>query len=247
MNVHVYALKRSGNNVLRKWITQRRLMAIFGNVRLEHMLPGEAEFDDAGLKRPLPFPLSRHAVRASGSASFKALSRLPIAHYLGTEDRFVPLHELHQPKTVHVVLVRHIHHCLASRIQRAHQGSRLAYPIEETPELHRILDVWVQHVNLLLDPPAGVVGIYYDRWLQDEEYRRAIGQKLGVRKPSRIPAKRGTGGGGSSFDGMSAVGDPSAMLNRSNQLNSSDLKFWERCVNRPDVLEAIARLESTMK
>lgn len=244
MNLHVYALKRSGNNVLRKWITHRRLMAIYGNVRFEDFIPGEAEFDAAGLKRPLPFPLTPRAVDHAASSSFKVLSRLPIPHYFGVEDRFVPLEELDPQRTTFVVLVRHIHHCLASRIQRGHQGRRMAYPVEETPELHRVLDVWVQHVNLLLDPPTGLVGIYYDRWLLDREYRISVGQKLRVRAPSHVPRKRGTGGGGSSFDGKAPVNQHLELLSRSRRLNGPDRLLWQRCVNRPDVLDAIARLES---
>ena len=243
-NLHVYVLRRSGNNVMRKLITHRRLMAIYGNIKYKNFIPGEAEFDAGGLKRPFPFPLTRKAVFASGSLHFKTLSRFPVPHYFGVEDRFVPMEELEHQKTTHVVLVRHIHHCLASRIQRGHQRNRQAYPIHENPELHRILDVWVQHVDLLVDPPPRVGGVNFNRWLQDAAYRIALGQKLGVRNASQLPTKRGTGGSGSSFDGMATVKNPMEMLRRANRLSGPDLELWSRCVNRPNVFNALARLET---
>lgn len=147
MNLHVYALKRSGNNVIRNWLTHGRLMAICGNVRPEYLVPGLDLFDERGLKRPLPGPLSRHALRLHGPRPFRWMSRLPIPHYLGVEDRFVPVNEVGAGAT--------------------------------------------QHVDLLIEEPAGVTGIYFDRWLVDRQYRLEIGQKLGLPRPGNRPQKGG--------------------------------------------------------
>lgn len=126
MNLHVDALKRSGNNVIRNWLTSGRLMAICGNVRPEYLVPGLDLFDERGVKRPLPCPLARYALRLHGPRRFRRMSRLPNSYYLGVEDRFVPLSEVGPGATKHVVVVRHVHRAWASRIQRSQTANRLA-------------------------------------------------------------------------------------------------------------------------
>lgn len=113
--------------------------------------------------------------------------------------------------------------------------------------MERLLDVWVQHVDLLIEEPAGVTGIYFDRWLVDRQYRLEIGQKLGLPRPGNRPQKRGTGGGGSSFEGLSQVQDPSGLLARSAQLTGPARDLWERCVAQPAVIQAVARLEQAQR
>jgi hypothetical protein len=55
-------------------------------------------------------------------------------------------------------------------------------------EMERLFDVWVQHVDLLIEEPAGVAGIHFDRrWLVDRQYRLEIGQKLGLQRPGNRP------------------------------------------------------------
>lgn len=54
--------------------------------------------------------------------------------------------------------------------------------------MERLFDVWVQHVDLLIEEPAGVAGIHFDRrWLVDRQYRLEIGQKLGLQRPGNRP------------------------------------------------------------
>lgn len=122
--------------------------------------------------------------------------------------------------------------------------NRLAYPRVWNAELERLLGVWVQHVDLLLSEPEGLTGIYFDKWLVDDAYRFVVGESLGLPRPGNRPAKRGTGGGGSSFEGRSEAADVSGLFNRSELLDGPARDLWERCVAEPVVVEAVARLES---
>ena len=74
MNLHVYALKRSGNNVIRKWITRGRLMAVCGNVRPEYLVEEGISFDAMGVKTPLPKDITRQSLRYGSPRAFRMSS-----------------------------------------------------------------------------------------------------------------------------------------------------------------------------
>lgn len=247
MNLHVYALKRSGNNVIRKWITRGRLMAVCGNVRPEYLVEEGISFDAMGVKTPLPKDITRQSLRYGSPRAFRMSSYFLPTYYAGVEDRFIPEHAVLTQDVQHVIIVRNLKNCLASRLQRGKIASRMSYPTTLNQEMERILDVWVQHVNLSTNPHSGVVGIYYDRWLQDESYRLAIGNQLGVHRAVEIPGARASGGGGSSFDGMAKVRDVNNLMNRFSRLDEKQALILKRCIEIPHVAAAISKLESYHK
>lgn len=245
-NLVVIAMKRSGNNAVKDWITHGRHFAVQGNVRPKHV---ERRPEPSPHHRVIvDWPLDLNALKRYGTTIFRLKALLCFPLYIGLEDQaFVePAHK----STRHVLIVRSFSNVFSSRLERSKTGHH-AYPGQWCTQLEMQISWWCNHVDALVEQtdeqglptnPSLIVPIYYDRWLTDETYRCQLGEALGVKNPARLPSKRGKGGGGSSFEGRKALSSHEAhsnLLNRAGLLTEEMSELLAQIQELPNVKERI--------
>lgn len=246
----LFALKRSGNNAIKYWLTQKRHFAVQGNVRHKHVMPRK-RIPTAPNRLELDWPIDLSALKRHGTWLFRARTALGFPLYLGLEDQqFVPSP---MPGFLHILVLRSFENVFASRLARAAEGHK-AYPAEWGDRLEWQVALWCQHADEALAHTdeagvplhADVVPIFYDRWLTNPQYRHQIGDLLGVIDPTTLPERRGRGGKGSSFDGLQPLTsevEVDKLLNRATLLDARTRALLSQMEHLPEIRVRIDALK----
>jgi hypothetical protein len=211
-------MKRCGNHAVIDWLTDNNpAISHFNNVfPLAPMLEGSACYE-------FPVPLKRAIARER--KWYLRWAPVPAHPLVSIEDfPFARDHFGDAGRTLSILLVRSAESIFASRIHKAFRTSMPAYPRTVDPVMRRAMDIWVDHVESLIEnaDKPDFVSIVFDVWITDEGYRNAIAQRLGFDPKIPPRASRAKAGGGSSFEGSARVTDTHSLLRRRELLSGEE-------------------------
>ena len=235
-------LKRCGNHVIANWLLSkfsgpvcyRNNAQKFG--RLDDTSCDTIEALDSGEDRT-PVDLQEEGSKRLFFVSYEdqPVEEVFDMRRVGKYSRFYQ-HRI--ASFYHVILIRDPYNYFASRIQSERNGDmrnddRFSDPVGK----HVLIYWWKRYAEWFLRFCGSFapfeVGISYNRWLVDEDYRREICEQLGLKfDDSGFDTITGWGGG-SSFTGRK-YGDPSDFLSR-----------WQEFENHAVFREIVADSEIT--
>ena len=131
-----------------------------------------------------------------------------------------------------VVVLRDFKNWLASCIKMAERDEKPLNTIVDDAKL----DIYRNHCQLF-DDPGGVVYVLYNRWVEEEGYRRDTCDKLGLHFTDAALNQLSIFGGGSSFDGMKHIKTASLMKVNQRYKEMEDNPDYKQLINdNPDIL-----------
>jgi hypothetical protein len=207
----VHGMQRSGNHAIIHWLMAQEKLFFINNIYpIKHVLEGQIEIEEnmdfqSWYERQLHQKYS--GWRGWLKRPFK--KRYPVL--VSIEDHSLELRPFVQmpPRSFSLLIVRDPKNFFASRIRRAFKVEHPAYPREMNREMERIREYWKMHAREFLGETDFLerrVGIYYNLWFVNQEYRRSISRQLGIRFSDKGKEKVTAYGGGSSFDSRSFYG-----------------------------------------
>ena len=110
-----------------------------------------------------------------------------------------------------VIILRDFINMLASRYQK--YGDKLAFNKTYLQDIDKIIDMWKQHANEVINNKKIVV-ILYNRWIFEKDYRNQICKSLGIENKSDNISFVPEMGQGSSFCGMTVENNKDEYVNR---------------------------------
>jgi hypothetical protein len=233
----VHGLKRSGNHAFVNWLMGCGSFTFFNNIiPIKPVLRGE---------KPIPPPVDYEWWLAQ--RLLKEDRQKPVIASL--EDHaltVVPFIRVRCP-FAHVLVLRDPVNLFASRIRKARRVDNPAYAREQGPAMQRAIDLWKMHAREFLgrtDLLAAHVGVYFNAWFTNEDYRRDVCTRLGMKFTDRRFARVPSTGGGSSFDRTTFDGDNVRMdvLNRERYLDAADHELLAAVLRDAELQDLAARL-----
>ncbi len=231
-------MKRSGNHAVIDWMMDSSPdIQHFNNIfpiRRELERPGTYTF-------PVAFrPFMRR--QKSWAEQFWRTSR---RNLLSIEDfPFGREFFIGAGRTRYILLIRSAENLFSSRIHKGFEANMPAYPREIDPIMHRTIDIWIDHVaNFIANSKSeDFIGIVYDRWIIDADYRSKLAGQLGLQTVASPRKSRAKEGGGSSFDRHTVVSGPDALLNRKSFLAEHEQRVLKQVLSEPRIVDAQMRL-----
>ncbi len=169
--------------------------------------------------------------------------RSPSRRLISVEDM-----EIDQPpfqglpaNALNVILVRSAENVFASRIRKASSTRLAAYSVEPA-SVKCATELWIQHAREMLGITLHLqdrIGIYFDRWVVDSDYRAQIANRLGLSCDDSSLTKQALEGGGSSFRT-----DSSGVLSRGSLLTEPEKDVLGSVLQNSEV-QALTRLLQT--
>ena len=216
----VHGMKRSGNHAIIEWMLAQDHFVFCNNlIPVAPILRGE---------KSLPAPRDFTAWEREKLGEGKA-DRLLCA---SLEDHALNVRPFEQlpTGTVQVLIVRDPANFFASRIRKSRSIDHPAYPREAGPLLARVVEGWKVHVREYLGLTSTLtnrVGVSFNAWFTDPDYRRALSARLGLSFSDQGFGRVSAAGGGSSFDRTDFNGDNVRMnvLDRAAQLDEGETKL----------------------
>jgi hypothetical protein len=165
---------------------------------------------------------------------------------VGLED-FEPTYQpFRDPRgrVTQLLLLRDPANLFASRIRRAFQvGSPNlpSFPREFNAVMRQSVELWKTCANEFLgltNDLSNKVGVYFDRWFIDPDYRRLLCQQLDLPSTDAGLGIVSDHGGGSSFDGTRLDGDSQNMrvLDRFKQLTDEESSLLQKVLDDPELI-----------
>ena len=194
-----YGMKRSGNHAISAWLTQNIPCKYINN-----LVPiGPV------LKDNLSYP------EAQDFGNFKKQHDKADTLFVSLEDiemSYEPFYN-NDADVQKVLIMRHPDNVFSSRIRKAFNVNMTAYPRDNSPIMQRAVRIWKEHARCYLGQsgPPGRVAIYFDKWLDDNNYQTAILKTLGFDSANTQKNTMTGYGGGSSFDGLKFESSPKKM------------------------------------
>lgn len=234
-------MKRSGNHVVINW------MAGCGRFfHINNALPVSYELSES---RHFSYPVSMARVMARKRIKrIRSMGLRPATYLISVEDMpiSVPLFDT-QGESTNILLVRDPENLFASRIKKASAKHRAAYPRKNDATMQRAISVWLEHADELLAKTEHLqmcIGIFFDRWVCDPEYRKLIAARLGVACGEAPISQRAKEGDGSSFGGQKTVGPSEVgnLLKRRRLLNDCERTLLDQVMAAPRMQETRLRL-----
>jgi len=242
-------MKRSGIHAIAQWLQAQDPFVFFNNaapilpiLRGEKPAPDPTDLLPWLVEQCRPSGLRRLAPRAHQ----RALRNLDGQSLLvGVEDQEVDLQLFHPGPWLrtNVLIVRDPANLFASRIRKARtMPGHPAYPPQTGQWMDRVIDAWKGHAREFVgktDRLPDLVGIYYDRWFESEDYRSDLCRKLDIACSDAGLDRVAGYGGGSSFDGMDYDGAASAMrvLERAAMLDDDETEVLSTVMADPEIQE----------
>lgn len=215
--LRVYGMRRSGNHALIDWIMRNtRDGALF----LNNCKPGRdpvatsngiTAYEDGA---QLSLPDSGSKIAAAGGTPFALVSY---------EDRMPPLERkpLYAAPEVCVIIYRSFLHWAASLLRKIQRNPGYG-PVERMRVMMNAVATYGKMLDRVQDDD--IVPLLYDRWNVDDSYRNDMALRLGLPGRDLDKGKVQTYGGGSSFQGKSAVADTLETDQRAGQM-ADDLEY----------------------
>ena len=238
----VHGMKRSGNHAVIEWMRAQgrfvfcnNLIPIAPILRGEKTMPAPRDFAE--------WEREKVGAEAGGADVCASLEDHPL-----DIRPFVAL----PPGGVQILIVRDPANLFASRIRKGRRLDHPAYPREAGPLLSRVVAGWKAHAREFLGLSAvlpGHVGVFFNAWFSDAEYRRLLSERLGLEFSDAGFARVASTGGGSSFDRTEFDGDNTRMqvLARAAQLDAEETRLLESVLADEEVRALGRRLEERFR
>lgn len=239
-------MKRSGNHAVCNWLNSNNDFLFFNNIiPLAAILRGEKTV-------PPPQPLNRWLARHYQWRIDKYFNAKRKNLLFGIEDHPLDLRPFNDlPDSARSVLIlRDPYNLFASRIRKAGRVDNHSYAREPGPLFDRAVDLWKAYAREFVGQTAQLPGntarVYFNRWVADAEYRKAIAETLGLRIDPMAVGKVSDHGGGSSFDSVAFDGQADRMpvLDRVGQLTESERELFSIIEKDAEISELHARIEA---
>lgn len=237
-----HGMKRSGNHAVLNWMTDN----VRGIRHFNNVFPLRVELEQPGF---FEFPVALGDVLREQKRWSDVFAKAPAHTICSIEDwDFGRNYFSGAERTLNILLLRSAENLFSSRIHKAFKMRMAAYPREFDHVMRRAMNVWVNHVEALLENSGepDFVLIVFDDWVTKPPYRRAIASRLGFKAVAQPRASRAKAGGGSSFDGHAQVAgtDPSSLLQRSQRLSPAERDLLEQVLADAAIVEAQCKLRA---
>jgi len=212
--IRFFGMKRSGNHALQNWIIPK----FTGNIFLRN---------NAAFKRLVS------KKKCDGLNCFQAYGHITPAALDDNDVIFITYEDLvlsdclehpankdnvygHYDDYKDIFIIRDPYNLFSSRAKHYDKGSAMRSDlcVHKRYDLCKLILLWKDMANRFLTPRDGEVGIYYDLWYADEDYRKLICQELGVEFNDNGKELISAWGGGSSFDQLTKKPEEMNVLNR---------------------------------
>jgi hypothetical protein len=153
--------------------------------------------------------------------AYGSRSTSPVYNALQTKSTGLPTRD--------TVVVRDWYNMVASRLKYIADAKAInRYTITAALDWPTVADRWVDHATTLIEAPqdtSSFVGINYNRWLTDKEYRERLAASYALPNSETTLDTVSTYGLGSSFDGSNRSGNARSMnlLRRWENLGTDEL------------------------
>lgn len=253
--IKCYGLKRSGNHAIVNWLLPKGNFLFFNNIvpiapilRNEKALPAPVSYKDW-------INVRTHLIQRISPLNLRRTT------IVGLEDHrldFTPFFD--EPcSTANILILRDPANLFASRIRNASRRKQckprkphnLAYPAELDDAMKGVLELWKVYAREFLgetDILPNRIGVYYNAWFTDQEYRYAICRKLNVGGADAGFATVSNYGGGSSFDQTTYDGQNTEMkvLDRYSQLTDSETDLLNQILADGELKSLADRVEEVI-
>ena len=249
--IMVHGMKRTANHAVIDWILAQDQFIFSNNIiPVAPILRGEAT-----LPEPVDFTLWLKREHSPQKRFLRTLAdpflnrnRRIMVSLEDLELGIQPFQNIPCPVT-HVLILRNPQNLFASRIRKASRIDHPSYPRQTGEALDGYIRLWKSQAREFLGETSQLpdrVGVYFDRWFVDEEYRKAISRRLDVEFTDAGFSGVSQVGGGSSFDGTRFDGQSGAMdvLNRRDQLDPDEQRLLETVLADDELMELEARIEA---
>jgi len=236
-----HGMKRSGNHAVLNWIQSGGRFFHINNpfwIELELSNPGYFRF-------PIP---TGHVIVRKRWRKMRRMGFRPATYLLSVEDFPIstPLFDAQNGMT-NILLVRDPENLFASRIKKAFLKHRVAYPRDMDATMQRAICIWLEHADELLATTEHLqnrIGIFFDRWVSDPEYRNLIAARIGISPVQTLNSLRAKQGEGSSFNGRGTVDASEAgdLRHRRHFLNERETALLDEVMAAPRIKERRLRL-----
>tara|TARA_R110000824_G_scaffold388092_1_gene583539 strand:- start:97 stop:978 length:882 start_codon:yes stop_codon:yes gene_type:complete len=134
-------------------------------------------------------------------------------------------------KYLDIFVVRNPYNLFCSKAKHYDSGTAVRHDlcVHKRKHFNILTYLWKDMGERLVNPQPGEIGIYYDKWHVDQNYRKEICEKMGVPFNDKGKHLVSNNGGGSSFDGLKKHPDEMNLLNRTSGYEEYDfyLKLLE--------------------
>lgn len=233
----LHGMKRSGNHALVNWLQPQLGFRFLNNV-----IPiAPILLNQKKMPAPVDYDVWRHSAN---------IGKTPVLASLEDHDLKVNPFKNIDSRFVRLLIVRHPDNLFSSRIHKAFLINNPAYPRNNGDLMQRVVNLWKQHARAYLEPGgehAGRIAILFDAWFRDEDYRRAISEKLNIPFDDSGYAQVSRHGGGSSFDGTRWHGDNRKMSvnSRADELNDTERALLDELYEDKELLALREAFETT--
>lgn len=240
-----HGMKRSGNHAVLDWMMDN----VRGIKHFNNVFPLRVELEQPG---SFKFPVVLGDVLRKQKRWSDFFAKAPAHTICSIEDwDFGRNYFSGAEHTLNILLLRSAENLFSSRIHKAFKMHMAAYPREFDHVMRRAMNVWVDHVDALLENSGrpDFVGIVFDDWVTKPAYRDAVADRLGFKAVVQPRASRAKEGGGSSFDGHAEVAgtDPSSLLQRSQRLSPTERDLLAQVLADAAIVEAQRKLSAFLQ
>jgi hypothetical protein len=205
----VFGLKRSGNHAIIRWIgNQFNRYIFFNNCSISKGVPPINPWNNIEINikpnKPQYFALSN------------------IIYSYENIDMLSHLIDIQTEKFDHkIIIIRDFYNWICSRIKFQQKITKEKIH-NWIPKIKDEINLWKQYY-VLANSDTNFISIYYNQWLENIEYRKALGQQIGIdniddSSMSKVPNY----GGVSSFNGVVAQAQTMKVLDRFYYINELD-------------------------
>lgn len=224
---HMFGLRRTGHHAVLAWLQDcyqaKGLTTHHENSVFNKHLGWELHSPD-----PDPQDVWQAAAQANvlianyEDVAYRSRNTSPVYNALQTENTGLPARD--------TVVVRDWYNMVASRLKYIADAEAInRYTITAALDWPTVASRWVDHAATLIEVPqdtSSFVGISYNRWLTDREYRESLAVNYGLLNSDTTLDTVSAFGLGSSFDGLDKNGNAKTMnlLQRWQDLRTDELK-----------------------
>jgi len=243
--IRFFGMKRGGNHALQNWILPKfNGRVYFNNNALFKPLVKQKRSD--GLDCLHHYDHISMAPRDNNDVTFIGYEDLLLSYCLaeppnkdnvyGTRDKYRDIFVVRDPYNLFASRARHYDKGLASRRDLC---------VHKRHDFPRLVLLWKDMAQRLLNTQDREIGIYYDEWFINQRYRKSICDWMGVKFSDEGKDLVSKWGGGSSFDGPKTPAHEMKVLDRKKQYE--DYEFYYKLAEDKELNELLDTINESFK
>jgi hypothetical protein len=215
--IRFFGMKRGGNHALHNWILPKFQGRIYYNNNALFKHPVDKKKSD-GLNCFKKYSHITQGERDNNDIIFISYEDLALSDTIIHPPNIDQIYG-HYDIYTDIFVLRDPYNLFASRARHYEKGTahRSDLCVHKRDDFDRLVFLWKDFAYKFLNPQSGEVGIYYDKWYDNDHYRRRICESLGVEFNDKGKDLISGWGGGSSFDGAKVPAHKMKVLERKKQ------------------------------